>query len=113
MSALVIDRLPAAQRNYDRQLPDDRGALYDAAEEAEHELRPATEVTEQEVEEMIARIADTGTYEDEVGNVKQAGNVYCALALDWIHHRTKLTGCTYIAFYQWAESIAAIAKYGK
>lgn len=113
MIATTLDRLPAAQRNYDRQIPDDRGALYDAAEDAEHELRPATEVTEQEVEEVIARIADTGTYEDEAGNVKHAGDVYCALALDWIHHRTKLPGCTYMAFYKWAESIAAIAKYGK
>lgn len=116
MSSLSIANLPAAQRNHDRQSPDDRGALYDAADEAEeteHETRMPPTVTEKEIEEVIFQIAEIGAYEDELGELKKVGKVYYALAFDWVFNRKKIPGDTYAAFYEWAESITKLAKYGK
>ena len=95
-----------AQRNYDRELP------VEVASEL-WEAFAQRVVTDDQVEQFIANLADSGSYEDDLGMYRTAGDLYTAVARQWVHDKEAVGSTIGPAFWQWAKSTAHIAEFGK
>lgn len=93
-----------AQRNYDRELP---------VEVVAEGWTPLAQrvVTDDQVDQFIFDLADSGNYEDELGRQVTAPSLYLALAMEYRHGT--LPAVVSSAFFAWAKSAAYIAEFGK
>lgn len=98
--------LALAQRQYDRMEP-----VAVVAEEWTPLARRT--VTDSDVEQFIAVIAEEGTYPDCLGMHRNAGSVYAAIAHQWVKDKEAVGQIIGPAFWQWAKSAAHVAEFGK
>lgn len=97
MSAQITDaQMSRAQRNYDRELPREPRE-YDTCTST-----PSPRATVQQLQDFIERLAEHGVIEDNLGEIKRPGELYQAIAIDWMDGKMRLPATTYLAFERWA-----------
>lgn len=70
-------------------------------------------VTESELDDMAAKIAETGFFDDELGQQKKASKLLQACAIDYMDDPMRLPGYVFNAFVDELTAITKLAKYGK
>lgn len=89
-------QMSRAQRNHDRELP------RELQERDPWEPMTSPRATARQLRDFIETLALTGVIEDNLGELKRPGDLYQALAIDWIDDNMKLPATTYLAFERWA-----------
>lgn len=100
------------------RIPDAAFAKLDRSEPADNSLEDWTPlarrtVTDSDVEQFIIDLAANNGYPDALGMYCQAGDLYSAVARQWVQNKEAVGTIIGPAFWQWAKSAANVAEFGK